>query len=148
MAFKAKDIMTRQIVTVREDASVDDVCELLLRYRISGVPVVNNQGDLAGIVTEYDLLSLLSATDHEHRSVSEVLSKEVVTVDEDEPLTDVADRFLDKGLRRLPVVKNGRLTGVISRRDLVRFIRDVRQRVRLEINVRRDVRAELANAGR
>lgn len=146
MAFRAKDVMTRQIVTVREDASVDEVCELLLRYRISGVPVVNVEGDLSGIVTEYDLLSLLYLPELEHRTVSEVLSREVVTVDEEELLTDVAERFLDAGLRRLPVVSNGRVTGIISRRDLVRFIRDVRQRVRLEMNVRREVRAELAKA--
>ena len=145
MAFKAKDVMTRQIVTVREDASVDEVCELLLRYRISGIPVMNEQGELAGIVTEYDLLSLLYSAELEPRSVSEVLSPEVVTVDEEEPLIDVAELFLRKGLRRLPVVSQGKLTGVISRRDLVRFIRDLRQRLRLELNLRRELRAELAS---
>jgi CBS domain-containing protein len=146
MAFKAKDVMTRQIVTVRETASVDEVCELLLRYRISGVPVVNEQGELAGIVTEYDLLSLLYSAELEPCTVSDVLSEGVVTVDEEDLLTDVAERFLNEGLRRLPVVSQGRLTGVISRRDLVRFIRDVRQRMRLELNLRREMRAELAKA--
>jgi CBS domain-containing protein len=146
MAFKAKDVMTRQIVTVRETASVDEVCELLLRYRISGVPVVNEQGELAGIVTEYDLLSLLYSAELEPCTVSDVLSEGVVTVDEEDLLTDVAERFLNEGLRRLPVVSQGRLTGVISRRDLVRFIRDIRQRMRLELNLRREMRAELAKA--
>ena len=133
--------MTTAVVAVPVDASIDEVFELLLRHHVSGLPVVDHENRIKGVVSELDLLLLLHNPETEKGCVSDYLSGNVLTVEEDDPLTEVAELFLSNNFRRLPVVREGRLVGVISRRDLVRYIRDIRARVQIEMESRRRVRA-------
>ncbi len=141
MAFKVKDAMTTAVVSVLDDATIDEVFSLLLRHHVSGLPVVDSENRLVGIVSELDLLMLLNNPESDKSHVSDYLSGNVLTVEEDDLLTDVTDLFLTHNFRRLPVVRDGRLIGVISRRDLVRYIRDIRARVQIEMEARRKLRA-------
>ena len=141
MAFKVKNAMTKAVVSVSEDATIDEVFELLLRHHVSGLPVVDSEERLVGVVSELDLLMLLTNPESGMGHVSDYLSGEVLTVEEDDPLAEVTELFLTHRFRRLPVVRDGRLIGVISRRDVVRYIRDIRARVQIEMDARRKIRA-------
>lgn len=123
MTIQAKDVMTKNVVSVTSDAGVNDVCELMLRHHISGMPVVDGEGRLEGVISEYDLLRLLYEPSAGGDSVANYLTKDVTTVEEHEMLCDVVEKFLECGMRRIPIVdSHNKVVGVISRRDVVRFI--------------------------
>ncbi len=150
MAFKVRDAMTTAVVSVSKDARIDEVFELLLRHHVSGLPVVDADNMLVGVVSELDLLILLDDQASDKSAVSDYLSGNVLTVNEDDLLTDVTEMFLTHNYRRLPVVRDGKLIGVISRRDMVRYIRDIRTRVQAEMSARRmtkNARAEHSSVG-
>ena len=141
MGLIAKNVMTKNFVSVRPDASIDEVLELLLRHQISGLPVVDADGQLKGVITELDVLKLMFVPGCSDK-VSEYSTSEVTTVAEDEPLHDVAELFMSHPVRRLPVVRDGRVLGIISRRDLVRFIHLARTRVAHELETVRATATE------
>ena len=139
LKMKAKDVMTREVVSVTTDVAVGDVAERLLRHQLSGLPVVDEQGRLVGIVSEYDLLKMVYNLEETRDTIDRHMTKRVKTVDVDAPLTDVADVFLSSGIRRMPVVDaEGTLVGIVARRDLIQAIFDARQRVEQELQRRRE----------
>ena len=137
MAFKVRDAMTAAVVSVTNDASIDEVFELLLRHHVSGLPVVDEEDRLVGVVSELDLLMLKDDHTSDNQCVSDYLSGDVLAVNEDDELTEVTELFRTHSYRRLPVVRDGKLVGVISRRDLVRYICNIRARVQVEMEARR-----------
>ncbi|MFV2066866.1 MAG: CBS domain-containing protein [Pirellulales bacterium] len=137
MNFKVKHAMTDKVVTVRDDASIDEVCDLLLRHHVSGLPVVDAEEQIVGVITEHDLLDLLYNPEMEHAQVADYLTRDVLTVEEGDMLIDTVELLLNRNIRRVPVVRGKKVVGVISRRDVVRYIREVRQRVQIEVEARR-----------
>ncbi len=115
-------IMTADIVTVRPDASIESAIELLLGQQISGLPVIDDDGRLVGVITEFALLAI--AYDHrvKNHTVSQHMTRDVITVDIDDPISRVADLCIVHRVRRVPVMKDGRLVGVIARRDVLRAL--------------------------
>ena len=99
----------------------------MLRHSISGLPVVDN-GRLVGIISDFDALNLLITADEPEMvvPVARYMSTEVISVPDDAPLETAAQILRKFGIRRLPVVRDGNLVGVVSRRDLMRVIRDRR----------------------
>ena len=130
----ARDVMTRKPVAIRSDASVMEAIRLLLRRDISGVPVVDREGELVGILSERDCLRVLavgeySAVDHDKaRAVSEFMNQPKYTVTPEVGIYSLADFFLTHHERRLPVLEGGRLVGLVSRRDVLRGIRQMSRR--------------------
>ncbi len=116
------NIMTREIVTISPDASIRDAIDLLLARRISGLPVVDGHDRLVGILTEFALLALAYDKDIANHKVSDHMTHEVLTVEASDPVNKVADLCIVHRVRRLPVVENGCLTGMISRRDVLSAI--------------------------
>lgn len=129
MMFHVKDAMTTDVVTVSPETSVDDACSLLVIRNISGLPVVDSDAYLVGIVSELDFLSLLTSSNDRPQSVADFMRREVVSVNEHDYLTDVAELFQRHEIRRLPVVRGRRLVGIICRRDIIQFIRKLRARL-------------------
>jgi len=128
-AFKAEDYMVKELVTVRPETDAYDAIGLLLKHRISGMPVVDEAGNLVGILSERDCLkTLLEAQYHNLPTalVKDLMSTETTTITPDTDILKVADLFLNERFRRLPVVDKGRLVGQISRRDVLRAIQEVR----------------------
>ena len=128
--FTAKDIMTTHIVAVRDDDTVDRAISLMVRHRISGLPVLDAQGGLAGIISEFDLLKLVCDGGTEQAKVRQYMSRDVFGVCEDDDWVSVADMFRSKRVRRLPVLHDGMLVGSVARHDLMRAIRDARRQIR------------------
>jgi len=116
----ARDIMTATVITAKEDMLVIDLMKLLLRWHISGVPVVDNEGMLLGIVTEHDVMNFAISGDATSTRASEVMTKQVETYAPDTLVADIVNNFAARRIRRVPVVEDGKVVGIISRRDIVR----------------------------
>jgi CBS domain-containing protein len=122
---RVKDYMTGSLVTLRPDMDVLDAVEVLLGHGISGAPVVDEQGELIGMLSEFDCLKIaLHAGYHGHWGgpVSDYMTTDTETVDADTNLVDLAQRFLDTQYRRFPVMTDHRLVGQISRSDVLRAL--------------------------
>lgn len=126
MQVRVRDIMTEHLVTVSPDASASDAVALMLRHGISGMPVVDANRKLLGVVSEYDLLECFLEQPEHIPSVARYMTAEVRTIAPDDDTMDVARIFLEGNYRRLPVVENGYLVGLVSRRDIMRLIETLR----------------------
>ena len=144
----AKDIMTRDVVTVTPDTSIEELSSLLVANEISGVPVVDARGAIVGIITENDLISrnkrlhiptvvsFLDAVIYLESSkkfaddvkrltatkVGDICAKKVITITEDTTLTDIATIMSEKKAHLLPVVSSGKVVGIVGKRDVVKAV--------------------------
>jgi CBS domain-containing protein len=129
-----KDVMTSPVVTVAPGAHPKDVADLLVRHGISAVPVVDGD-ELVGIVSEADLVPLGLAPDprahlapvreppgNVPRVVAEVMTREVVALPERADAAEAGRLMLDRGIKSIPVVREGRVVGIVARRDLLRVL--------------------------
>ncbi|HEX6554057.1 MAG TPA: CBS domain-containing protein [Ktedonobacteraceae bacterium] len=115
----AQDIMTRKVYTIRSDASAQEAAQLLDQHRISGLPVVDKGSDIIGIVTEADIISKV---DKEGLRVSDIMSTEVTSVNEETPVSEIALLLTERKIKRVPVVRDGKLVGIVSRADIVHAV--------------------------
>ena len=129
--FAARQIMTIDVVTAGLDTPITEVADLMECYRVSGMPVVDSQRNLLGVITEYDLLQSIVNLKM-HGTVSDLMTSDVITVSEDASLIELVELFISSRVRRVPVVSGGKLAGVISRRDLI-FAGKIRQRLLVEL---------------
>ncbi len=128
MALKSclvKDYMSRTLVTFKPETSVLDAVHTLVEHRIAGAPVVDDAGNLVGMLSEFDCMKVaLQAGYHEMYGgpVRDYMSGNVETVNAEMSIVDLAQLFADKGYRRFPVTDHNRLVGQISRRDVLRAL--------------------------
>ena len=146
--MKTKDIMTKEVVTVKPEMTIEELARLFTKHDISGAPVVDEAGGLIGIVTENDLIKMeqrlhiptiitifdaviylgsskkfeddlkrMAAT-----KVSDIYKREVVTITENTTIEEVATIMCEKDIHHLPVVKKGKLMGIVGKKDVVRAI--------------------------
>jgi CBS-domain-containing membrane protein len=143
--MKAADVMATNVISVGSEASVQEVAEVLLRNRVSGVPVTGSQGELIGIVSEGDLMRRPEAgTQRRHswwlhlvaskeglaseyikshsRKVVDVMSRNVVTASPETPVGDVAELLERHAIKRVPIVKDGKVVGIVSRANLLQAL--------------------------
>jgi CBS domain-containing protein len=120
-----KDYMAKTLVTFKPDTDVLDAVHVLVNKRIAGAPVVDDAGNLIGMLSELDCMKVaLQAGYHGHFGgpVSDFMSDGVQTVDGDMNIIDLAQEFVETSYRRFPVMRNNRLIGQISRRDVLRAL--------------------------
>lgn len=138
----AKDVMTMAVVMVRAQTSVEDVAKLLFEHRISGVPVVDAKGRMQGIVSEGDLIRRAESRTDSHRSwwldlladrdgiasdyvkthgrtAGDVMTREVIRVSERTPLAKIATLLERHHIKRVPVLRAGKVVGIVSRANLL-----------------------------
>ena len=145
--LKAKDIMTGDVIIVKPNTTVEDFARILMKHQISGAPVVDDNGNLMGIVTENDLIrkesrlhipTILrlfdafitigtSKLEVEIRkmaasTVGEICIRDVITVSAETPVEDIATIMTGKKVHLLPVLKEGRLVGIIGKKDIIKGI--------------------------
>ena len=118
----ARAIMTEDVVTIDHNSSIQDAINILLRQEISGLPVVDNKGQLIGIVTEFALLAIVYDEKVREESIGKHMTTELLTVGPDDPINKIADLFLVHRVRRVPVAENGKLLGLIARRDVLKAL--------------------------
>jgi CBS domain-containing protein len=115
-------IMTPNLVTVRPDASIEEAIDVLLREQISGLPVTDEDDRLVGVITEFALLAIAYDRRVKNHTVSQHMTRDLITVDVDDPVSRVADLCIVHRVRRVPVTKEGRMVGIIARRDVLRAL--------------------------
>jgi CBS domain-containing protein len=115
----ARDIMTRNIYTISPEASVQEVAQLLSRECISGAPVVDKDGKLLGIVTQADIIWNV---DRDGLHAADIMNPEIIAVDEKTPVGEIAMLMSKHNIKRVPVMCNGKMVGIISRADLVQAV--------------------------
>jgi CBS domain-containing protein len=143
--MNVSDVMTKAPVIVRSDAYLQEAAALMVEHRVSGLPVLDDTGTLVGLLTEGDLIrraelgtagtqpgwlsTFLSrgraAQDYVHThglKVGEIMTREVITTFPDTPLAEVVDIMVSQQVKRLPVLQNHRLVGIVSRADLLRAL--------------------------
>jgi predicted transcriptional regulator len=122
-SVKVADYMSKRLITFHREDSVVEAMAVLLNRKISGAPVVDGDGNLVGVLSEKDLMEVIiqdSYYDENAGIVADYMREDVDTVDPDTDIYSLAERFHKEHRRRYPVVKNGRLLGQISRRDVLR----------------------------
>ena len=120
-----KDYMAKSLVTLKPDTDVLDAIHELVKHRIAGAPVVDDSGNLLGMLSELDCMKVaLNAGYHGHWGgpVSDFMSDGVKTVDAEMSIIDLAQLFINSRFRRFPVMQGTRLVGQISRRDVLRAL--------------------------
>ena len=118
----AKDIMSTEIITITEDATMKDVIKILVRRGITGLPVVSDDMELLGMVTEKDVLKALYNRDVQVNSVADLMTGDIVSFDENDDLIKVFKGLVENNFRRVPILSQGKLVGVISRTDIIKFL--------------------------
>ena len=150
--MNAADVMVTNVITVGLDACLQDVAHLLLTNRISAVPVVDSNGKVVGIVSEGDLmrraeagtgrrrswwLSLLTGKEglaaqyvKEHsRKVADVMTRDVITATPDTPLQDIANVLEKNSIKRVPIIEDGKMVGLVSRANLLQALASLRKQI-------------------
>lgn len=120
-----KNYMSGRLVTFSPDTDVLDAIHELVQHRIAGAPVIDDHGSLIGMLSELDCMKIaLTAGYHGEMGgpVADFMTTDIETVDADMSIIDLAQLFLDSGFRRYPVLKDNRLVGQISRRDVLRAL--------------------------
>src|SRR3989339_844611 len=114
------DIMTECVEVVNKSMLISQVAHLMLRERVSGYPVVNDDGSIAGIVTLTDLFILLDKiSEYKERAVSEIMSNSVFSISPNVPVSEVVSIAAKKNMHTFPVVKDGVLVGIVGRHDIL-----------------------------
>jgi CBS domain-containing protein len=111
---RVRDIMSRYVVSVTEDTPVIEVARILAERRFSGLPVLDREGGVVGMVSDFDLLA------RDGETAGEVMSPDVVTVAEDTDIRVARSLMIDQRLARLPVFRGNELVGIVSRGDILR----------------------------
>jgi CBS domain-containing protein len=142
---KACEVMSTTVITVPAEATIVEAAKVMLEHGVSGVPVVDNEGHLVGIVTEGDLFrrcEIGTAPDpsmqsrgppsnpgtfrrfvkSHGRQVRDIMTRDIVRVFEDTPLARVAELLDMKQIKRMPVMRDGKIVGIVSRADLLRAL--------------------------
>ncbi len=116
----------REPIFVKRDTEIYDAIQMLVDHNITGLPVVNDDMTLAGIVTEKDVLQLLYDIEARPGKVEDFMTKEVVFFDQEDSLINIADCLMTKHFRRVPITSGGKLVGVVSRKDIIACILKLR----------------------
>ncbi len=146
--MKARDIMTTKVISVSPDTPVDNIAVFLLQNRISAVPVIDRDGAPIGIVSEGDLIGrddsdrdahrdwwltllgegetlnadFLASVHRQARTARAIMSTPVVTIDAETDASEIARLVTERRIKRVPVVRDDRIVGIVSRADLVRAL--------------------------
>ena len=120
------DVMSTDVITINPKTTIAEAVEILLKHSITGVPVVDTKKKLLGIVSEKDLLKLIyefksKSYDSNNRleTVESIMTKDVVSFDENDLLIDVCKCLMEGNFRRVPILSGGKVVGIISRPDLL-----------------------------
>jgi CBS domain-containing protein len=115
-------IMTRDVVVVEQTADIYDAIRMMSDGNITGLPVVDGDGKLVGVVTERDVMGRLLNTQSTQGRVQDCMTTDVVSLDINDSLLDVISTLAEKGFRRVPIVSEGKLAGIISRSDIISYL--------------------------
>ncbi|WP_254045337.1 CBS domain-containing protein [Thiohalocapsa sp. ML1] len=119
----ARDAMSRHLITLNPDMDVLEALRILVEERLSGAPVLDQVGNLIGMLTERDCMGIALGAGYfseDGGRVADFMTADVTTIEAHIPITEIAELFVNSHFRRMPVMEQGRLVGIISRRDVLK----------------------------
>jgi CBS domain-containing protein len=121
---KAAQVMNTDIVTTTPDLLLTDAIQLMLDHSISSLPVVDEDGMLLGFITEYDIINFAISGEADRTRVKEAMAlpNKVVSFSPETDLETMANCFVTQRIHRVPIISNGKVVGMVSRRDILREI--------------------------
>ena len=120
--FTAEEIMTKDVISVTRETPIREAMELMLKHRISGLPVVDDDRNLVGVLSEKDVVSLLYDIETlDSQKVSNFMTERAMYFDIDDNLVDICDFFAKNLFRRVPITSDGKLVGIISVPDIIQY---------------------------
>jgi len=146
--MKVKELMSSNVITIKKDTTIEEIAHILTENNISGVPVINDNNEILGMVSQKDLLYkdvqprfpavvellggliFLKGVKHYNEELKklvamkaeDIMTRNVITVGEEDEVEAIAEIMVEKDVNRVPVVRDGKLTGIVSRADMVRYI--------------------------
>jgi CBS domain-containing protein len=111
--MQAKEIMTPNVITISSTASVRELAKLLTKNNIGGIPVTDSKGKIVGIATQADVVG------KKGKQVKSIMSKEIISVTEETPVAEIARLLTAHRIKRVPVMREGKLVGIVSQADIV-----------------------------
>lgn len=123
--MKVSDYMSTNLIKFTPDQTIESVMEAIIKYRISGGPVVNEKNELVGIISEGDCIKQISESRYynmpmQDMTIEKYMVRNVETIDGDMNIFDAANKFLNAKRRRFPILENGKLVGQISQKDILK----------------------------
>lgn len=125
--LKAKDIMTTDLVTVKSQASVYEAIQELIDNNITSLPVVDDDMAVVGVISEKDILKLLYDLEEDGGTVADYMTEMAVSFDPEDSLLDICNCFMENPFRRVSILSDGKLAGIISRTDIIEYILKIKQ---------------------
>ncbi|WP_234023849.1 HPP family protein [Sorangium cellulosum] len=122
MKGHARNLMTERVISLDQDTPVIDMLQLFASEGLSGAPVVDEAHRMVGFVSETDLLGALLREEYEGMTAADVMSTPPISVDEFMPTDDVMTLLREKRIHHLPVLRDGRLVGIITPQDILRYL--------------------------
>ena len=119
---QAKDIMKCGLLVVKRQTPIYEAIDIIATRNVTGLPVVDDYMNMVGILTEKDVLELLNDPGIESASVQDFMTEEVVSFNHDDSLLDICDCLRNNSFRRVPILNQGRIVGIISRTDIIVYI--------------------------
>jgi len=126
--FKAKEIMTTDVISISRDTDIYEAIRIMVHNNVTGLPVVNHDMTLAGVISEKDVLSLMYNIQDKPGKVEDFMTVNPVSFDENDSLIDIAECFIENNFRRVVILKKGKMAGIISRKDIIACILKLRHR--------------------
>ena len=127
--LKVKDIMTENVISVKKDTPIFQAIEILSNNDITGIPVVEEDMTIVGILSEKDVLSVLYAPrENEDKVVNDFMTQPAICFEKDESVMDICDCLRESFFRRVLVTEHGKLVGIVSRKDIIKCILQARNK--------------------
>ncbi len=115
-------LMKANVIAVKKQTPIYEALELLHDHNVTGLPVVDDSKCLVGIISEKDVLALLLVPAEESATVGDYMSEDVFSFDYDDGLIPICECFVKNDFRRVPILSDGRIVGIITRRDIIKYI--------------------------
>jgi CBS domain-containing protein len=123
---KAKAVMNTRVISVNQDEDIYEAIRMLALNNITGLPVTDENETLVGVITEKDVLTLLYNLEDRPGTVKDFMTADVVCFDQDDDLDNIVEALRTNHFRRVPILEKGRLVGIISRKDIIGYIRNLK----------------------
>lgn len=120
--FDTKAFMTSDVITVKRQTPVSEVIKIFIENDITGLPVVEDDMTLVGIISEKDILNVLLNEKADSAIVENLMTTDVVSFEQDADFIEICECLLNNKFRRVPIIEKEKLVGIISRRDLIKYI--------------------------
>ena len=130
--FKVKDIMVTDVITTKKQTPVYQAIAAMVENNITGLPIINDDGTIAGIFSEKEVLTLLYSVEDVDAKIEDYMTKNPITFGPEDDIVEIIDCFVKSDFHRVPIVDKGRLIGIVSRKDIIQYILKIRKNDKLK----------------